>query len=92
MEKGSQDSRPTSGLFDTKTVGTMTTRTFYVPENQYDVDRLRIDRDFYQKEYLKLVSRPNNDTVILGFKHFCHKTCSQCYKRLFRKRSTYAIN
>lgn len=42
----------------------MTARTFIIPENQFDVDRMRIDRDFYQKEYLKLVSRPNNEAEV----------------------------
>lgn len=80
---GLHDTHDTVRVPDTRNVGTMTTRTFIIPENQYDVDRLRIDRDFYQKEYLKLVSRPNNETEVellrnqLSEKQFEIKTLRQ---------------
>lgn len=50
----------TSLVISTKDVGTMTCPQRIDSHDNYsiDVNRLRIDRDFYQQEYLKLLNRP----------------------------------
>lgn len=56
----------TSLVINTKDVGTMTTtqRIDSFDSCPIDVNRLKIDRDFYQQEYLKLLNKPLADGEI----------------------------
>lgn len=52
-------------IINTKDAGTMTTaQTISYDNNSVDVNRLRIDRDFYQQEYLKLLNKPLADSEL----------------------------
>lgn len=51
---------------NTKDVGTMTSinQAFGCADHPLDVNRLKIDRDFYKQEYLKLLEKPISDREI----------------------------
>lgn len=55
----------TSQTVNTEDVGTMTSnQMFGCPEYPLDLNRLKIDRDFYKQEYMKLLNNPISNTEI----------------------------
>lgn len=64
-----------SQTIDSKDVGTMTIQPIERIDCSIDMNRLKIDRDFYQQEYMKLISKPiddANETNLLR-KQLCEK-------------------